>query len=45
MKKLMIMLSVVLVVGATKAQQIEPLQNGGFEQWDTIYGYQQPRDW
>lgn len=45
MKKLMMMLSVVLLAGATKAQQVEPLQNGGFEQWDTIDGYQQPRDW
>jgi hypothetical protein len=45
MKKIMMMLSVLLLVGSTKAQQIEPLQNGGFEQWDTINGYQQPRDW
>ncbi|MBJ7428939.1 MAG: T9SS type A sorting domain-containing protein [Bacteroidia bacterium] len=45
MKKLMMMLSVVLLAGATKAQQVEPLQNGGFEQWDTLDGYQQPRDW
>ena len=41
----MMMLSVVLAAGATKAQQIEPLQNGSFEQWDTLDGYQQPRDW
>lgn len=47
MKHLLILLIALLAFGSSSvvAQQVEPLQNGNFEQWDSIDGYANPRNW
>lgn len=45
MKHLFILLISTIVFGNVSAQQVEPLPNGGFEQWDSIDGYSNPRNW
>ncbi len=45
MKHLFILLISSFAFGSAVAQQVEPLPNGNFEQWDSIDGYANPRNW
>ncbi len=47
MRHLFILLIALFAFGSSSvvAQQVEPLQNGNFEQWDSIDGYANPRNW
>ncbi len=46
MKQLIFMVAfVTLITGHSHAQLVEPMPNGGFEQWDTLDNYLDPKGW